>query len=159
MRKGIIAGFRERLEEVIIDSNLDLNDFCYKAGITRNMLWSWRFNNTYPAPINLLEICKAFKVSSDWLLGLSDIKEPKSYKPVHIYKKDEKAESILIEKWKMNSKGRGLAEWAFDAGRDSGIDEMQETADHLLWEYDGSTYNDLQESFVEAARELKEQEE
>ena len=40
-------------------------------------------------------------------------------------------------------------------GKTSGIDELSDLIDRLLWNYDRDTYKDLSEKFKESARLLK----
>lgn len=68
--KVIIDGFPERLEQAIVDSKLNYAEICRRTKITRSNLWAWRQGTKYPTFEQLVMICKALEVSSDWLLGI-----------------------------------------------------------------------------------------
>lgn len=62
--------FCERLNEVFGElTNMQVSK---KTGLSRRAINRWRNGEHMPRLIELARICKAFNVSADWLLGLTD---------------------------------------------------------------------------------------
>ena len=75
MKGKKIQGFRDRLEECIFATNLDMKVICQRAGITPAGLWQYRFYEVTPSANTIAGLAKALDVSTDYLLGLTDKKE------------------------------------------------------------------------------------
>lgn len=72
-RKGRLPILRERLNILLGDSTV--TDFAEKVGITRQTMGFYLNGDRIPDSETLRQICEKCKVSSDWLLGLSDDRE------------------------------------------------------------------------------------
>lgn len=70
-----ILDLNQKIEDAIWESGLDLNDICKRAGISRSMLWEYRFNAITPSAKALAGLAIALNVSTDYLLGISRKKE------------------------------------------------------------------------------------
>lgn len=70
----VVGGLSDRIREVILENDLDLTIVSKRLGITRSLLWAYMYNDTTPNATNLMKIAVGFRVSADWLLGLSNEK-------------------------------------------------------------------------------------
>lgn len=66
--------FRERLLSILGD--MTTKDFAEKVGISRQSMGFYLSGKRVPDSVTLTQICQKCKVSSDWLLGLTDTKSP-----------------------------------------------------------------------------------
>ncbi len=67
-----VDGLRDRLEQAIFDSGMDLNEISQKSGISRGNIWNYRFDGVVPSCYSLMRLAKVLQVSTDWLLGLRE---------------------------------------------------------------------------------------
>lgn len=67
-----IPGFVERLKELMGD--MDNTTFAKHVGLSRQTLGYYLNGNRLPDANNIIKICRACNVSSDYLLGLSDVR-------------------------------------------------------------------------------------
>lgn len=65
-----VDGLRDRLEDAIFSSGMDISEISRKSGVSRNLLWAYRFDNKQPSCYSLMRLAKTLNVSTDWLLGL-----------------------------------------------------------------------------------------
>ena len=54
------------------ENNLSRKDFGEKAGISGRSIETYENCQAYPSSYAIYAICKAYKVSADWLLGLRE---------------------------------------------------------------------------------------
>ena len=66
----LIEGFNERFEQALFSCGMDLSEISRKSGVSRSIIWSYRFNGIMPNSYNLARLADTMKVSTDWLLGL-----------------------------------------------------------------------------------------
>lgn len=66
----------ERINELIFDNfnNIQI-DFAKHMGYAQSTVNAWCLGKRSPHADAIIDICKEFNVSADWLLGLSDRKE------------------------------------------------------------------------------------
>lgn len=64
--------FCERLKELRMEKNLSQVKLGEKLRVTQSTIAKWESNEREPSQDNLVEVAKFFKVSADYLLGLSD---------------------------------------------------------------------------------------
>ena len=62
----------ERLKELRIDKNLTQADLAKELGITQTALGKWELGQRTPNADMIIAICRYFKVSADYLIGLED---------------------------------------------------------------------------------------
>lgn len=65
--------FPSRLKELLAFENITQKDFAEKIGVSPSCVCFWLKGERQPTAENLFLIAKAFNISSDYLLGLSDI--------------------------------------------------------------------------------------
>lgn len=65
-----VDGLRDRLEEAIFASGMDLTEISKRSGISRTLIWSYRFDGKQPSCYSLVRLAKTLNVSTDWLLGM-----------------------------------------------------------------------------------------
>ena len=62
----------DRIKEVRVKNELSHDKFGFIVGVTQGAVWSWEHGFTEIKMHNAITICKKFKVSMDWLCGLTD---------------------------------------------------------------------------------------
>lgn len=67
---------RERLNLLIRDLDLTTTDFANKVGISRQTMGFYLNGDRIPDSLTIAQICKNCKVSANWLLGLTEIRNP-----------------------------------------------------------------------------------
>lgn len=72
-----IQGSAERLNNCILEKNIDYIKVAKAAGISRNTLHSFFYYHTDISGARLAKICKYLNISVDYILGLSKEKELK----------------------------------------------------------------------------------
>ena len=73
-QKGKLPVFKERLFELMGDRTI--TDFAQSVGLTRQTLGFYLNGDRIPDAKTLKQICEKCNVSSDYLLGLSEVKSP-----------------------------------------------------------------------------------
>lgn len=73
-KASIVPAFHKRLSE--LKGDMMLIDFSNQFGLSRITVGSYLNGKSIPDILTLYMICKHYNVSSDWLLGLSDIPNP-----------------------------------------------------------------------------------
>lgn len=71
------AAIGARVEDLIVERDLNPAELARKVGMNQSTLWQWRSGN-YPAPRVLGFACRLadeLGVSVDWLLGRTDVRE------------------------------------------------------------------------------------
>lgn len=71
--------FKERLFELLNENNLWFAELSRKTGISKTRISSYIAGISYPTPQNLVILSDYFNISSDYLLGISDIKNIGNY--------------------------------------------------------------------------------
>lgn len=74
--KVITMSFGNRLKNLRIEKHLSQAVLAQKLGISTNAISQYETNKRFPDKQGLISICKFFCVTSDYLLGLSDIPRP-----------------------------------------------------------------------------------
>lgn len=67
--------FSERLKDLIVDSNLTWKEISDRLEIGKNQQKYWIDNDSAPNGKVLIKLADFFGVTTDYLLGLTDIKE------------------------------------------------------------------------------------
>ena len=68
--------FGSRLKHLRIEKHLSQGVLAQKLGISTNAISQYETNKRFPDQKGLISICEYFCVTSDYLLGLSDIPRP-----------------------------------------------------------------------------------
>lgn len=71
-KKDRLPILRQRLNDLLGD--MSITDFAQMVGISRQTMGFYLNGDRIPDAVTLQQICAACNVSSDWLLGLSDVK-------------------------------------------------------------------------------------
>lgn len=66
---------RERITQLLVESNLNITDFCKSIGVNYKSYTHWTYYGTTPSVYSLVKISSVYHVSVDWLLGLTDVRE------------------------------------------------------------------------------------
>jgi transcriptional regulator with XRE-family HTH domain len=76
-----VPDLNDRIRELVHESGLSIRsvekELTQSSQSSRNLLCSWLYYDSNPSAYWLKRICEYFNVSADWLLGLSDRKEPR----------------------------------------------------------------------------------
>ena len=64
--------FTERIKEIRIEANLTQQAFEELFAVSQDTISLWENGRSYPNTEQLYQICTRFKVSADYLLGLSN---------------------------------------------------------------------------------------
>lgn len=70
--------FRERLNQLFINSGKTIVDFAKTLGTSRQSLGYYLNGERIPDAHMVKQICERCHISADWLLGLSDVKSPEA---------------------------------------------------------------------------------
>lgn len=70
--------FRWRINDLYRETELSILEFAEKCDISRQSMQYYLQGKRMPDSSGLLKICQACSVSADWLLGLSDVRQPSS---------------------------------------------------------------------------------
>ena len=66
----MVKGFGERLQQAIWDSDMDISEICRRSGVSRTMLYHYRYHMTQPTAWAVAALAKTLRVTSDKLLGI-----------------------------------------------------------------------------------------
>lgn len=64
--------FSERLKEIRQERNITQDMLATETGITQSMISQYEIDKCSPTAENIVILCKYFKVSADFMLGLKD---------------------------------------------------------------------------------------
>ncbi len=64
--------FPERLKELRLEAKMNQRTLAAKAHVSQGTVCHWENGNRQPDLDTLMELCKIFNVTADYLLGLSD---------------------------------------------------------------------------------------
>ena len=64
--------FFRRLNFLLISEKMSARQMAEETGICRDSLYYHKRNNTMPSGDQVLKLCRYFRVSADWLMGLSN---------------------------------------------------------------------------------------
>lgn len=64
--------FAERFKELRLEMHLTQNEIGAQIGVTQSTIAKWEKGDIEPSFIVFVKICRYFKTSSDYLLGLED---------------------------------------------------------------------------------------
>ncbi len=71
--------FGSRLKFLRKENRLSQSDLAKSLGISTNAISQYETNKRFPDQEGLINICKYFNITSDYLLGLSDIPRASTY--------------------------------------------------------------------------------
>lgn len=74
--------FKDRLVKLRKELGLTQEDFAQKIGYTRTAISAWEIGRNEPSNADTVKISDFFGVSTDYLLGKSDIRNPEEIKKV-----------------------------------------------------------------------------
>lgn len=74
--------FKDRLTKLRKELGLTQEDFAQKIGYTRTAISAWEIGRNEPSNADTVKIAEFFNVSTDYLLGKSDIRNPEEIKNV-----------------------------------------------------------------------------
>lgn len=74
--------FKDRLVKLRKEFGLTQEDFAQKIGYTRTAISAWEIGRNEPSNADTVKIADFFGVSTDYLLGKSDIRNPEEIKKV-----------------------------------------------------------------------------
>lgn len=72
--------FKDRLIQLRKEKHLNQEEFAKKIGYTRTAISAWEVGRNEPSNADTIKIADFFEVSLDYLLGKSDIRNPKEIK-------------------------------------------------------------------------------
>ena len=75
-------GFKERLVQLRKEKELNQEQFAKVIGYTRTTISAWEVGRNEPSNADTVKIADFFGVSTDYLLGKSDIRNPEELKKV-----------------------------------------------------------------------------
>lgn len=97
--------FAKRFKQLREDSGYTQQELANLFHVTRPCICYWETGKRVPDYIKLVEICRFFQVSSDYLLGFSNNKNPKLNDNRHEYNSDDYLDiSKLSEEYKRQIK-------------------------------------------------------
>lgn len=79
MDKELLLTLSQRLDEALQERTA--SDIAQQVGVTATTLSAWRNGRRQPKTDQLLRLCQVLDVSSDWLLGQSDVPKPRPTGP------------------------------------------------------------------------------
>ena len=62
----------KRIKEIRIENNLNQSDFGQSISVSQDTISLWERSKSLPNTEFIIEICKKYNVSADYLLGLKD---------------------------------------------------------------------------------------
>ena len=74
--------FKDRLVQLRKEKSLNQENFAKKIGYTRTAISAWEVGRNEPSNADTIKIADFFGVSTDYLLGKSDIRNPEELKKV-----------------------------------------------------------------------------
>ena len=63
----------DRIKEVREKNELSRDKFAFIIGVSQGTVWDWEHGYSDIKMQNAIKICKKFKVSMDWMSGLTDV--------------------------------------------------------------------------------------
>lgn len=73
--------FKDRLKELRKELNLTQEEFAKKIGYTRTAISAWEIGRNEPSNDDTIKLANFFNVSTDFLLGKTDIRNPEKKEP------------------------------------------------------------------------------
>lgn len=70
--------FGERLKELMSERNMTARSLSSATKIPHGTITQWTRGETMPNSKSLIKLCVFFKISADWLLGLSNFRRVKT---------------------------------------------------------------------------------
>ena len=61
-----------KINELIEDGDISINELAQRVGVTRQQIARWKKGTSEPLASNLMQICKIYGVSADYILGLPE---------------------------------------------------------------------------------------
>ena len=74
--------FKDRLIKLRKELNLTQEELAKKIGYTRTAISAWEIGRNEPSNADTIKLAEYFNVSTDYLLGKSDIRNPEELKNV-----------------------------------------------------------------------------
>lgn len=108
--RKVLKAFANRLNEELEEKNIDQEDFANMIGISTGALSKYRNGKGFPQANALYKMAKNFNCSTDYLLGLSNLKSPKEdIKTVHkLTGLSDKAIEIMKEQIELDNEAREI---------------------------------------------------
>ena len=70
-----IDGFDKRLSDTLLGTGLPTTTIARDLGVAPDTVAGWISGEKCPQAASIADICRRYKISADWLLGLSDRRE------------------------------------------------------------------------------------
>lgn len=74
--------FKDRLIKLRKELNLTQEELAQKIGYTRTAISAWEIGRNEPSNADTIKLAECFGVSTDYLLGKSDIRNPEEIKNI-----------------------------------------------------------------------------
>lgn len=65
-----VDGLNKRIESLIYGTDKSLRQLSREMDISSNLICTWLNQGANPRAYTIIQLCKYFNVSADWLLGL-----------------------------------------------------------------------------------------
>ena len=87
--------FKDRLIKLRKELNLTQEELAQKIGYTRTAISAWEIGRNEPSNADTIKLAEYFGVSTDYLLGKSDIRNTEEFK--YAYHRPKEAEGLSDE--------------------------------------------------------------
>lgn len=87
--------FKDRLIKLRKELNLTQEELAQKIGYTRTAISAWEIGRNEPSNADTIKLADFFGVSTDYLLGKSDIRNPEEFK--YAYNRPKEADGLSDE--------------------------------------------------------------
>lgn len=87
--------FKDRLIKLRKELNLTQEELAQKIGYTRTAISAWEIGRNEPSNADTIKLADYFGVSTDYLLGKSDIRNPEEFK--YAYNRPKEADGLSDE--------------------------------------------------------------
>lgn len=87
--------FKDRLIKLRKELNLTQEELAQKIGYTRTAISAWEIGRNEPSNADTIKLAKYFGVSTDYLLGKSNIRNPEEFK--YAYNRPKEADGLSDE--------------------------------------------------------------
>lgn len=67
-----VDGLNKRIETLIYSTDKSLRQLSKEMGLSSNVMCTWFNQGANPRAYTIIQLCKYFDVSADWLLGLKE---------------------------------------------------------------------------------------
>lgn len=70
-----VEGLDKRIESLVYSTDKSLRQLSKEMNVSSNLICTWLNQGANPRAHSIIQICKRFNVSADWLLGLTEEKQ------------------------------------------------------------------------------------